>query len=143
MARDVGAHILCDGGDGCQEEVLSGHKVPVLNYGREGFSRAKPQRLTRIAVAGFQPGWEMLRSRRELWGALPALLQIQPAIYNHLAFACVCAYMQKCLCAYPCRYLCMHVCTLMQMTELDIRYLLQSLFTLFFETEALPSAKDR
>lgn len=36
----------------------------------------------------------------------------------------------------------MHVCTLMQMTELDIRYLLQSLFTLFFETEALPGAKD-
>lgn len=126
-------HIYCDGRDGCQEEVLSGHKVPLLNYGREGFFRAKSQRLTRIAVADFQAGWVMLRSgREELWGALPALPQIQPAIHNHLALSCVCVYMQKCLCAYLCRYVCMHVCTLMQMTELDIRYLLQSLFTLFF-----------
>lgn len=98
----MGAHILCDGGDGCQEEVLSGHKVPMLNYGRERFFRAKPQRLTRIAVAGFQPGWVMLRSRREeLWGAFRVLPQIQPAVHNHLVISCVRVHMQKCLCAYP------------------------------------------
>lgn len=114
MAGDLGAHIVCGGGDGCQEEVLPGHKVAVPNYGRERFSRAKPWRLTRIAMAGFQPGWIMCRSRREeLWGALPAFPKILPVIHNHLTFTCVCVYMHKCLCAYACRHLCMHVCRVM------------------------------
>ena len=53
IAGDLGAHIACNGGDGCQEEVLSGCRVSVLDCAREGFSRAKPGRLTIIPVAGF------------------------------------------------------------------------------------------
>lgn len=109
-------HIYCDGGDGCQEEVLSGHKVPLLNYGREGFSRAKPQRLTRIAVAGFQPAWVMLRSgREELWGAClpcPKYSQRYTTILPFLAYVYTCrnvcvsiyADMCACMCAHSCRW---------------------------------------
>lgn len=102
-------------GDGCQEEVLSGHKVPVLNYGREGFSRAKLQRLTRIAVAGFQPGWEMLRSRknyRELCLPCPKYSQQYTTILPLFVYVYTCsnvcvhthADICACMCAHSCRW---------------------------------------